>query len=154
MLQRLLATTVGDLDLRTAVMVTPSTPVVDVIEALREVHRGAALVEDGNGTLLGIVTERDVLLKVDASEPDLDAPVSTLMTPNPVTVEVGASIAATLAKMAEGRFRHMPVVEGDDQVVSLVSVRDILTWVSLHYPEAVQNLPPEPPRGASQRWGG
>ncbi len=154
MLQRLLAATVGDLDLRTAVMVTPNTPIEDVIEALREVHRGAALVEDGDGTLLGIITERDVLLKLDPSEPDLTAPVSTLMTENPVTVEVGASILATLAKMDEGLFRHMPVVDEDNQVVSLVSVRDILTWVSLHYSEAVQNLPPEPYRGPVRRWGG
>jgi CBS domain-containing protein len=154
MLERLLAATVGDLGLRTAVMVTPATPVRDVIEALREAHRGAALVEDGKGTLLGIFTERDVLLKLDPADPSLDQPVSSVMTANPVTVQVGASLTRTLAKMGEGRFRHLPIVRGDRQVLGLVSVRDILTWVALHFPEAVQNLPPEPRRGASGRWGG
>jgi len=154
MLERLLASTVDDLGLRTAVRVTPETSVRDVVEALREAHRGAALVEDGGGTLVGIFTERDVLLKLDRAEPDLDGPVSAVMSSSPVTVQAGASLAATLAKMGEGRFRHLPVVRDRGQVVGLVSVRDILTWVSLHFPEAVQNLPPEPSRGTSMRWGG
>ena len=113
-----------------------------------------AIVEDGDGTLLGMFTERDALVKLDPVRPQLDAHVSTVMTASPVTVEVDASLATALAKMDEGRFRHLPIVRDGDQIVGLVSVRDILTWVSLHYPDAVQNLPPKPPRGQSRRWGG
>jgi CBS domain-containing protein len=154
MLERLLAATVGDLDLRDTVIVTPNTSIGDTIQALRTAHRGAALVEDEQGKLLGIFTERDVLSKLDPKAPPLTAPVSTVMSRHPASVAVDATVGAALAKMAEGQFRHLPVVRRGDHIVGQVSVRDILTWVSLHYPEAVQNLPPEPSNGSSRPWGG
>ena len=54
MLERLLEATVGDLDLRDTVIVTPNTSIGDTIQALQSAHRGAALVEDGQGKLLAV----------------------------------------------------------------------------------------------------
>jgi len=154
MLQRLLAASVSELDVRLPVVVSPSATVADTIQALRKARRGAALIVDARGTLVGIFTERDLLERLDPADLDLSAFVVEVMTPDPITLQADATVATALSAMSDGALRHLPVMGPQGRVLGMLSVRDILTWVSLHFPETVQNLPPEPVRGASRRWGG
>jgi CBS domain-containing protein len=56
---------------------------------------------------------------------DLDVPVSRLMTPDPVTVDVGETLAEARRAMTEGGFHHVPVVSGG-RLVGLLSSTDLL----------------------------
>ena len=84
---------------------------------------GAAIVLDGE-RLVGILTERDVLLAV-ASDRDKSATVEDCMTRHPETVEPSDTTDHAAALMIHGGFRHLPVVEGD-RVVGIVSIRDLM----------------------------
>ena len=84
---------------------------------------GAAIVLDGE-RLVGILTERDVLLAV-ASDRDKSATVQDCMTSHPETVEPSDTTDHAAALMIHGGFRHLPVVEGE-RVVGIVSIRDLM----------------------------
>src|SRR5579864_9559916 len=69
-----------------ALLVEAVTPLIRVLQLMREGNRGAALVVT-EGKLVGIFTERDVLIKVAGQPLDLErTAVSALMTPNPITL--------------------------------------------------------------------
>jgi CBS domain-containing protein len=71
---------VGSAASHPALVVDAATPLSRVLQLMREGNRGAALVVS-NGTLVGIFTERDVLMKVAGQPIDLElAPISQLMT--------------------------------------------------------------------------
>jgi CBS domain-containing protein len=94
--------------------------------AMRKVN--SLLVVDGE-TLSGIFTGTDLIRKVIAAGLDPDkTPVGVAMTANPQTVAPHHSAIEALHRMHDGRFRHLPVVDGDGKVVGVVSRRDFLGY--------------------------
>ena len=94
-----------------------------VAERMVEREVGAALVLDGE-ELAGILTERDVLRAVARGIRD-EALVRELMTTDPETIDPGETTQHAATLMMHGGFRHLPVTE-DDQVVGIVSIRDLM----------------------------
>src|SRR5205823_10520305 len=91
---------------------------------------GALLVVDDHGRLIGVFSERDLLMRVTPlPEPNLDLPVRRFMTPNPETVTPGDTLAFALHKMDVGGYRHLPVLK-DGLPVGVVSVRDMLRHIT------------------------
>jgi CBS domain-containing protein len=155
MLKEIAATPVTEIDIREPVRVTPETALLDVVTRLREKRRGAAIVEEG-GKVVGIFTERDLMLRVDHTKGQgwHKQPVRDYMTKNVVMVSGRDSIATAVQKMKSGEFRHLPVDLGSGKPVGLVSIRDILAYIAEHYPAEFLNLPPDPEHEARRRWGG
>lgn len=92
---------------------------------------GAVQVVDGEGRLVGILTERDYLRKVIGIVADYaHRPVKDYMTPDPETVGADDLLAVALEKMDVGGYRHLPVVEEDGRPVGLVSVRDVIRHIT------------------------
>ena len=115
---------------RAPVTVSPETPIQEAMRTMLERNIGALLVVDVAGKLIGILSERDLLLKV-AGElgPGEDRPVSDFMTPNPETIVTTDTLAFALHKMDSGGYRHLPVLQ-DGKAVGVVSVRDMLTHLT------------------------
>jgi CBS domain-containing protein len=92
---------------------------------MTEHNCGSVLVLGADGGLVGIFTERDLLVRVVAPgrDPAADA-VSDVMTREPETIGVEASVREAVRRMDEGAFRHLPVVERG-RVVGVLSARDI-----------------------------
>lgn len=87
---------------------------------------GALLVID-NQAIAGIFTERDALNKVLAASLDPDTtPLSQVMVVNPQTIRADKPLAFALYMMAEGGFRHVPVVDASGFPIGMVSARDAL----------------------------
>jgi CBS domain-containing protein len=110
-----------------------SVPVtVTVSEAVQEMNRrkiGSVLVMEG-GVLVGIFTERDVLMRVVAADRDpKTTPVAHVMTRSPVTIHSSMTIEEVMDLHSGKHFRHLPVVE-NGRVIGMISVRDILRWLS------------------------
>jgi CBS domain-containing protein len=82
--------------------------------------------------LLGIFTERDVLMNIAGREREFasDA-VREWMTPNPETVAEDDSIAFAIHKMDVGGYRHLPVMEAG-QPVGIISVRDVVRYLATY----------------------
>jgi CBS domain-containing protein len=128
--------------------------VTEAIRAMQRDHRGCVLITD-DGTdrskLTGIFTERDVLFRiVDRGRNPAALPIGEVMTADPETLSVHASVAYVLNKMSVGGFRHVPVTDDEHRPAGVISVRDVVTFLVDAFPREVQNLPTEsdvaPPR--------
>ena len=108
--------------------VAPTDSVLRAVELMATRHVGALLVMQ-QGALLGIISERDyarkVILKNRSSH---DTPVGDIMTPSPVTVSPNDTVHQCMELMTDGRFRHLPVVEGG-RVVGMLSIGDLVKAV-------------------------
>ncbi len=107
------------------VTVEPSTSVSDAAKILAEKRIGTVVIsEDGGKTAIGILSERDIVRELAANGSGcLDQPVSAYMTRKLVTATQQDKVQDVLARMTEGRFRHMPIVE-DGQLVGIVTLGD------------------------------
>ena len=92
--------------------------------------------------VVGIFTQRDVLYRTALEGLDPQTPIADVMSTRPITIHLDAPLAAALAAMVDGGYRHVPVVDDRDRQVGLLSSRVILRFIADHYPEAVLNLPP------------
>ncbi len=105
---------------------------VTVAEAVQEMNRrkiGSVLVMEG-GVLVGIFTERDVLMRVVAADRDpKTTPVAHVMTRSPVTIHSSMTVEEVMDLHSGKHFRHLPVVE-NGRVIGIISVRDILRWLA------------------------
>jgi CBS domain-containing protein len=110
---------------KTIFSVRSTDPVVDVLKIMRDFRVRAVLVID-DGELKGIVSQGDCAIKVllphnNASE----VAVSTIMTPNPLTVKLSNTLDECMAIMVHKHIRHLPVLEAN-KVVGVVSVGDMV----------------------------
>lgn len=111
---------VTDLDLSRHVTVSPQDAVEVTVEMMSSAGYSCALVLDA-GSLKGIFTQRDVLMKV-VGEPDAaGSSTEDLMTAAPLTVESTQSVADALAIMNEHHVRSVPVISDDGSVLGNVS---------------------------------
>ena len=87
---------------------------------------GSVLVMDEAG-LRGIFTERDALKIFVATRRNADhTRLADVMTEAPQTLSPDTSPEEAAARMAAGKFRHLPVVDGDGEILGVVSQRDLI----------------------------
>jgi CBS domain-containing protein len=119
--------------------VAPVDSVLASIEMMATRHIGALLVMN-QGSLLGIVSERDyarkVILKNRSSR---DTPVADIMTAPAVTVTPQDTVHHCMELMTEGRFRHLPVLESG-RVVGMLSIGDLVKAVIEEQNEKIEQL--------------
>jgi CBS domain-containing protein len=119
--------------------VTPEDSVLHAIEVMATRHVGALLVMQ-QGSLLGIISERDyarkVILKNRSSH---DTPVSDIMTSPVVSVAPEETVHHCMELMTNGRFRHLPVVKGG-RVVGMLSIGDLVKDVIQEQTEHIEQL--------------
>lgn len=98
-----------------------SANVRDAKEQMREHSIGGIPIIDGNGKILGIVTNRDLRF-----EKNNNRPISEVMTSkNLVTVAEGTSLGDAEAILQENKIEKLPVVNSDKKLVGLITFRDI-----------------------------
>jgi CBS domain-containing protein len=99
---------------------------MDLSNLLAEKRVGAVVVTDDELHVLGIISERDIIRAISTEgKGALDNPVSRYMTSKVVTVQESTPVLAVMDLMTKGRFRHVPVVEGD-KCVAVISIVDIV----------------------------
>ena len=119
---------------------TADETVGNVLQLLRAQRTGAVLICEGS-KLVGIFTERDALKQM-ASGGDLTAPVRTVMSSPPATVPSTATVGSAIRTMAEGGYRHLPIIDENQQPTGVLAVHGIVHYLVDHFPETVYNLPP------------
>ena len=107
----------------------PETPVLEAVQAMARDRVGAVAVVDvaGSGALMGVFTERDLMLRVVLKGLDpRTTKVREVMTTEVKTAseETGASEAMSL--MLSRHLRHLPIIGSDRQVLGILSIRDLL----------------------------
>jgi CBS domain-containing protein len=119
--------------------VTPDTSVVDAVRVMNHHNIGALLVLEGN-TIVGIFTERDVLVRVVAPGLDpLTTAVREVMTGNATCVTSAMRVEEAMVLITRKRFRHLPVVE-NGQLRGLISSGDLTRWVVRDQQHQIEHL--------------
>lgn len=90
---------------------------------------GSLLITEGD-RLIGIVTERDVLRVVAEGHDPKKVSLRDVMTPDPVTVPLSATVREAAGIMFDKWFRHLPVVAENGEVAGIISLRDLLSLVA------------------------
>ena len=144
---------IGEICSREVVVSGRDTTATQAAKLMREHHVGCVLVVNGE-RLAGILTERDLLLKMEGADPN--EPVARFMTPDPETLELDDPIVWALNRMSVGGYRHVPLVDRQGRPVGILSVKDIVHYIVALFPNEVLTLPPDPDRAdaAPARDGG
>ena len=121
----------------------------EAIDLLLAHKIGAAPVIE-NGLLRGIFSERDVLNKIlNKQVGDLDViSVKEFMIADPQTANPEDSLNTAILYMAEGNYRHVPIIDTENRPVGMVSIRDVISYLVEEFPQEVLTLPPRPVRDA------
>src|SRR5665647_164884 len=107
--------------------VEPDARLTAAIKILAERKIGAVLVMS-KGRIEGILSERDIVRVLgERGAKVLDEPISAVMTRKVISCKQTDTVAALMEIMTLGKFRHLPVLEGD-RVVGLISIGDIVKW--------------------------
>ena len=108
------------------VTVPPGTTVGKAAELLSARRIGAVIVSPDGKHVAGILSERDIVRDLGRrGAVCLDDSVDALMTVKLVTCHRHDRTNDVLQRMTDGRFRHMPVMEGD-QMIGLISIGDVV----------------------------
>ena len=108
--------------------ISPDATVFEAVSLMAEGNVGAVMVLDER-RLVGILSERDYARKVILLDRmSRETLVSEIMTADVETVSLDDSIDRCMEMMTAGRYRHLPVVEGDE-VVGVISIGDVVKAV-------------------------
>ncbi|MEM7470796.1 MAG: diguanylate cyclase [Pseudomonadota bacterium] len=112
-------------DLRSVERISPGATLQNVAQKLLKCRVGALVVAEDDGTLLGIISERDLVATVaNYSAEAVASPVSEKMTRDVITCAPEDEIAYVLRLMNANAIRHMPVVEAG-KLVDMLSIREL-----------------------------
>ncbi len=134
---------IGGLATREPLTAAKETPYKDLIKALQKTRTGCAVIVAGK-KVIGIFTEQDALKRGLLAKTDPKTPIEKLMTPNPTVLKIEDTLAFAIRLMHDGKYRHLPIVDEAGDLIGLISVRDIVAYLSENYPYEVLNQPPDP----------
>ncbi len=106
----------------------PSDTIYDAVVSMTYRQCGAIAVTEKD-KLVGIFTERDLLARVVGQGRDVEStPISEVMSQNIETATEHDSAILCMGRMDHGRFRHIPVVDHDGNLIGMLSQRDFVAY--------------------------
>lgn len=107
--------------------VAPGDTLTAAVKLLSERKIGAVLVMSGQH-LDGILSERDIVRVIgERGASALAEPVQAVMTRKVISCKASDTVGSLMEMMTSGKFRHLPVMEGD-KLVGLISIGDVVKW--------------------------
>jgi CBS domain-containing protein len=135
---------ISSLEVSHPVTVPLGTTIRTVVDKMHEKSAGCVLVVKKD-KLVGILTERDFLLKITGNGYDFDkVKVDDYMTTDPEYLHMTDPVAYALNKMYVGGFRNVPIVDEARRPVGLVGIKDIVRMIANYFAQEILNLPSEP----------
>ncbi|KQT12593.1 CBS domain-containing protein [Ramlibacter sp. Leaf400] len=117
--------TVEDVMTRSPRTMTPQDTLVDAAKVMDELNIGVVPVCDGD-RLCGVVTDRDIVVRGLARDVDpRTCKLSDVMSGHVRTARQDDDVDEVLVEMANAQVRRMPVVDGQDRLVGILSIGDI-----------------------------
>jgi len=99
---------------------------MDAVRTMSEESIGAIVVKEGN-RLVGIFSERDLMLRVISQKRDPEqTPIQDVMTSPVETIHRDSTVDDALKVMLEKHIRHLPILDRDGRVSGMISMRSLL----------------------------
>jgi len=123
------------------IITTRPQETVSAVSQLLNVNRiGAVLVMETDGTIAGIISERDIVRGMALhGAAVLDMPAADLMTRKVIQCSPDDTVAQIMEVMTRGRFRHLPVVE-NGRLVGFISIGDVVKHRVEEYAHELESL--------------
>ena len=136
------SSTLSKLYLEPPIEIPSGTPIFEAVDKMSDNGFGCILVTKDE-KLVGIFTERDVLLKISISDINESQSVDEFMTKEPETLRVTHTLADAVREMSSRGYRHLPIMDREDsKCVGILTAKIIIEFVVEFLPEQVYNLPP------------
>ena len=138
---------IGRICVREVDTASPDESIYLIAERMHQRSVGALVVVNDDSEPIGIVTDRDLMARVLAKGLDsTETVVRDVMTPAPTMISEDGAIESALALMRAGRFRRLPVVDGEKKLVGVISLDDILMLLAEECKQVGQLLERQTPR--------
>ena len=133
---------ISTLGLKAPLTVEIGTNMKNALNLLQGKEQNCILIVENN-VLKGILTERDILLKITGKGFDLELViVDEFMSENPEYLNPEDPLAYALNKMHVGGFRHVPIVNDSLKPVGLISITNVISTIADYFSMEIINLPP------------
>lgn len=113
----------------------PDDTIKEALHTMCEKNIGSIVVINQDNTVAGIVTERNMMIRVLNAKVNTEyTPLSQIMTKNVKLANENDDILDCMKKMSNERFRHLPIVDENNKLIGMISQGDFLayTWPDLY----------------------
>ncbi|WP_456402172.1 CBS domain-containing protein [Persephonella sp.] len=107
------------------VTVAPDTSVREVAGIMKDKNVGSVVITENN-VPIGIVTDRDIVIRVLANDQPPEIPVRNIMTESPLTINCNEGIFEVLERVKEIGVRRFPVVDDEGKLTGIVTLDDLI----------------------------
>ena len=123
---------VKDLIKRKVVVIEPDDPVKLAAKRMEDKMVGSLVVIDGDRPV-GIITDRDIALRVVGREKSPDTPVREVMTKDPITIREDATFFELTKTFREAAVRRLIVVDKEGKLAGLISIDDVMELLTTEF---------------------
>ncbi len=127
---KLMSVKVSDLIARDLVSIDKSASILDAGQLMSKERVSCLLITEDNGSVAGIMTDRDLRNRVIAVGRSYDEPVSAIMTEKPISIDPDQFAFDALLTMTRNNIRHLPVMK-DGKAVGMITTNNLLARQSL-----------------------
>ena len=129
------------------VRISPETNITEACQLMEQNNIGC-LIAEREGKLCGIVTDRDIALRVTGAKRDPDkTKVKDIMTPDPLRISVDKDLHHLTALMHAYHVRRVPIVNGFDTTLGIVTLDDLIAQLGENMSEIGKAISEEFPQG-------
>ena len=129
------------------VKISPEANITEACQLMEQNNIGC-LIAEREGKLCGIVTDRDIALRVTGAKRDPDkTKVKDIMTPDPIRISVDKDLHDVTALMHAYYVRRVPIVNGFDTTLGIVTLDDLIAQLGGHMSEIGKAISEEFPQG-------
>ncbi len=104
----------------------PDQTIREAASLMYQNNIGAIVIVDEQGQLAGILSERDILHKAVTHNAVFDMAINEVMTKDVITALPQDDLMSVAHTMTERRFRHMPIMNDDKELIGIISIGDVM----------------------------
>lgn len=128
------------------VAVSPDTPALDVAKVMREKNVGSVVVVTGENRPVGILTDRDLAVRVMAQEKNPgEVRTGDILTRDVVTFQDSMGVYEAIQKMTAEGIRRMPIVDDGGRLIGIVTMDDIIRILGEEMAAIAKNIEKQSP---------
>jgi len=128
------------------VAVSPDTPAVEVARIMGERNVGSVVVVTGDNRPAGILTDRDLAIRVMAQEKNPgEVRASDILTRDVITFQDSMGIYEAIQKMTDAGIRRMPIVDDAGKLIGIVTMDDIVRMLGEEMAAIAKNIEKQSP---------
>jgi len=120
---------IGDVMHADVETIGPEATIQEAAQQMRDGDYGVLPVVDGDN-LLGVITDRDIVVRAVAEDRSADTPIREVMTEGVISANEDDSVEDAAQIMSEHQIRRLPIVDADNRLVGIVSIGDFVVEAS------------------------